>query len=411
MSLVLDPEQNFTCKGCGQCCRRSFDIVATPAETKRLEGENVAQWFQEAADEPIGTSGPVFEYLTGGLLRIRKRPDGVCGFLSAANRCRIHENLGGTAKPLSCQMFPYSFDPVNGDTKVSMNLGCPTVLANEGRPIDAQRTEIGSLAARWRKASSPADVPLEWIRGVPLDPELLESMRWTLRRILDLHQPSFSLRRNVGRMAVLLDDWSRHRVVKLGAEKFEEYVTLTGEFAVSKPTDPKPSNPAIPRLLFRGFFFASSVPWASRGLVTGAGMRLRLRLIRLLLHVHGIGPSFHGFRFGEARRQVLDIDAEPYFGPAYQVLRAALENLGSGRRPVMEELSLSVGCLLVAEFLFLGRSTNEGAASAWIQALLDAHDITHVDPASTFGRLLVTFAAPPSPLHLFAARAPLPAAR
>jgi uncharacterized cysteine cluster protein YcgN (CxxCxxCC family) len=27
MTLVLDPEQNFTCKGCGQCCRRSFDPV------------------------------------------------------------------------------------------------------------------------------------------------------------------------------------------------------------------------------------------------------------------------------------------------------------------------------------------------------------------------------------------------
>lgn len=405
MSLVLDSEQNFTCKGCGQCCRRSFDIVATPAETARLEAANVSQWFQEAPGEAVGTSGPVFEYLAGGLLRIRKRPDGVCGFLSDENRCRIHEHLGGTAKPLSCQMFPYSFDPVNGDTKVSMNLGCPTVLRNEGRPIDDQRSEIGSLAARWKKASSPADVPLEWIRGVPLDPELLENMRWTLRRILDLHEPSFSLRRNVGRMALLLEDWTRHRVVKLSPEKFEEYVTLTGEFAVSKPADPTPSSPALARLLFRGFFFASSVPWASRGLLTGAGMRLRLRLVRLLLHVHGVGGSFHGFRFGEARRQALDIDSEPYFGPAYQVLRAALENLGSGRRPVVEELSLSVGCLLVAEYLYLGRSSNEGASSAWIQALLDAHDITHVDPASTFGRLLVSLAAPPSPLQLFAARA------
>jgi hypothetical protein len=342
-------------------------------------------------------------------MRIRKRPDGVCGFLSDENRCRIHEELGAAAKPLSCQMFPYSFDPVAGDTRVSINLGCPTVLRNEGRPIDEQRTEIGSLAARWRKASSPADVTLEWVKGMPLDPELLDTMRWTFRRILDLHEPTFSLRRNVGRMALLLEDWTRLRVLKLGPEKFQEYVNLTGEFAVTKPGDPSPKAPAISRFLFRGFFFASVVPWASRGLVTGASIRLRLRLLRLLLHVHGIGSDFQGLRFGEARRQTLDVDSEPYFGPAYQVLRAGLENLGSGRRPVVEELSLSVGCLLVAEHLFLGRSKSTSASSAWLEALLDAHDVTHVDPRSMFGRTLVTLAAPPGPLHLFAARgAPRP---
>jgi hypothetical protein len=127
-------------------------------------------------------------------------------------------------------------------------------------------------------------------------------------------------------------------------------------------------------------------------------------LFRLLLHVHGIGPAFQGLRFGDARRQSLHIDSEPYFGPAYQVLRAALENLGSGRRPVVEELSLSVGCLLVAEYLYLGRVSNAGASAAWIEALLDAHDVTHVDPRSMFGRALVGLAPPPSPLLLFATR-------
>jgi len=406
MALVLDTEQNFSCRSCGQCCRRSFDIVATPAETERLEKANVARWFRESSSAAPGTTGPVFEYLSGGLLRIRKRADGVCGFLSDENRCRIHEELGSTAKPLSCQMFPYSFDPVAGHTRVTMNLGCPTVLRNEGRRIEDQRAEIGALAARWRKVSSPSDVPLEWVRGMPLDPDLLETMRWTFRRILDLHEPTFSLRRNVGRLGLLLEDWTRHRVRKLEKDKFEEYVSLTGEFAATKlVTAPAPGT-SLARFLFRGFFFASVVPWASRGLVTGAGVRLRLRLLRLLLHVHGVGPAFYGLRFSQAKRQVLDIDAEPYFGPAYQVLRASIENLGTGRRPVVEELSLSVGYLLVAEHLFLGRESHEGAQSAWIQALLDAHDVTHVDPASAFGRVLVGLAAPPSPLHLFAARTP-----
>jgi hypothetical protein len=35
---------------------------------------------------------------------------------------------------------------------------------------------------------------------------------------------------------------------------------------------------------------------------------------------------------------------------------------------------------------------------------MDAHDVAHADPASTFGRVLVSLAAPPSALHLFGAR-------
>jgi Fe-S-cluster containining protein len=404
MGLLLDAEQNFTCRSCGECCRRAFDIVVTDAERQRYEEAHADRWFKESpASEPGALSSP-FEFERSGLLRIRKRPDGVCGFLSDENRCRIHEELGGSAKPLTCQMFPFSFDAVSGETRLSTSFCCPTVVRNDGRALDQQQKEIGDLANRWRRAHHPSDHPLEWVRGRPLDPELLESMRWVFRRLLDLRAPTFSLRRNVRRIATLVDDWTRSRVLKLSEDKFEEYVKLTGEFALVKPADPGPAKPAIAGFLFRGFFFASLVPWASRGSAR-SGLALRLRLVRLLLHVHGLAPSFDGLRFGAARRMALDLDSEPYFTPAYHVLRAAIENLGSGRRPVVEELSLAIGHLLVAEHLFLARAQSEGDSSGWVRAIMDAHDVAHADPASTFGRFLVSLAAPPSPLHLFGARA------
>ena len=262
MSEVFDAEQNFTCRSCGECCRRAFDIVVTDAEKQRYEKENVARWFREAPAAKPGAASSPFEFVASGLNRIRKRPDGICGFLSAANRCRIHEELGGAAKPLTCQMFPFSFDVVSGETRVVSSFCCPTVVRNDGMPLEAQRKELGSLARRWRTSSMPSDRPLEWIKGVPLDPELLDEMRWMFRRILDLHVPTFSLRRNIRRIAVLVDDWTRKRVVELSADKFEDYVKLTGEFAVSKPADPAPTSPALARFLFRGFFFASMVPGA-----------------------------------------------------------------------------------------------------------------------------------------------------
>lgn len=404
MALRFDAEQNFTCRSCGECCRRAFDIVVTDAEKARLEAANASRWFREHhAAEPGAGSSP-FEFGESGLLRIRKRPDGVCGFLSAENRCRIHEELGGGAKPLTCQLFPFSFDAVSGETHLRSSLCCPTVARNEGKPLKDQRKDLGALARAWRENSTVPNRPLEWVKGVPLDPDVLDSMRWVFRRLLDLHGPTFCLRRNVRRIAALVDDWTRQRVIKLDPEKFEEYVDLTGEFAVAKPSDPKPLAPRIARFLFRGFFFASLVPLVSRSRRNDSGLLLRLRLLRLLLHVHGLGPAFHGIRFGKGRRTVVDINAEPFFTPAYHALRAAIENLGSGRRPVVEELNLAVGHVLMAEFLYASRTRDEGNEGAWIQAIMDAHDVAHVDPASTFGRFLVTLSAPPSALHLFGAR-------
>jgi hypothetical protein len=300
-------------------------------------------------------------------------------------------------------MFPFSFDVVSGETRIRSSFCCPTVVRNDGRRLEAQRQELGTLATRWRKAVSPRDRPLEWVHGVPIDSEFLESTRWILRRLLDLHEPEFSLRRNLRRIAAVVEDWTRRRVLKLEGEKFEEYVRLTGEFAVAKPKDPEPQSPAVARFLFRGFFFASMVPWASRGRAA-SGLGLRLRLFGLLLHVHGLWPAFAGLDFKVARLGSLDIDSEPFFTPAYHVLRAAIENLGSGRRPVVDELSLAVGHLLVAEHLFLSRIESEGASPGWIRAIMDAHDVAHVDPGSVFGRFLTVLAAPPSALHLFGAR-------
>ena len=406
MTLAYDAEQNFTCRSCGECCRRAFDIVVTEAERQRLVASEAGRWFRETATSEPGAASSPFEFVGGGLLRIRKRPDGVCGFLSAGNRCRIHEELGGAEKPLTCQMFPFSFDAVSGRTHLTSSFCCPTVVRNDGQPIEAQEKEVGSLARVWRRAKPPSDRALEWVRGVPLDRELLESMRWVFRRLLDLHQPTFSLRRNLRRVAALLDDWTRPRVLKLAPDKLEEYVSLTGEFAVTKPVDPPAEATRLARFLFRGFFFAALAPWATRQAKTDSSILLRLHLLHLLLHVHGMAPAFRGIRFRRALRQSLNLDAEPFFGPSYHVLRAGIENLGSGRRPVVEEISLSVAHLLVAEHLFLARTDGGDGEEAWVRAIMDAHDVSHADPASAFGRFLVALAAPPSPLHLFGARGP-----
>ena len=71
---------------------------------------------------------------------------------------------------------------------------------------------------------------------------------------------------------------------------------------------------------------------------------------------------------------------------------------------IVDELSFAVSHLLVAEHLYLARETSEGALPAWVRAIMDAHDVAHADPDSSFGRVLASLAAPPSALHLFGAR-------
>lgn len=403
MPLVLDSEQNFSCRSCAECCRRAFDIVITEAERKRYDDVKAARWFR--GDTEAGEAPSPFEAAGHGLIRIQKRADGSCGFLTDEKRCRIHEELGAAAKPLTCQIFPYSFGSIGGVTRVTTSFCCPTVIRNQGRSLAEQEKEIGAAARRWARENEPKDAMLEWVKGKPISSSVLESMRWSFRRILDLHEPTFSLRRNVRRIAALVEDWTRSRVLKLDGERFEDYIKPTGEFAATKPGDPPPVRQRVPRFLFRGLFFSSLVPLVSRSdPKAGSGIALRFRLFKLLLHTHGFSSSFEGVRFGAASSRSLDLDAEPFFAPAYHVLRAAIENLGSGRRPVVDELSLAVAHLLVAETLFLSRETKEDAEGAWIRAIMDAHDVAHSDPTTPFGRVLTLLAAPPAPLHLFGAR-------
>ena len=85
------------------------------------------------------------------LLRIRKRPDGACGFLSAEGLCRIHKEMGADRKPIACQLFPFSFHPAEGDTVVTTSFACPTVIANEGAPLTSQARELRVLHAAWMR--------------------------------------------------------------------------------------------------------------------------------------------------------------------------------------------------------------------------------------------------------------------
>ena len=413
MKLAIDPGQRFTCQQCGRCCRRGWDIAVTPGEVDAYRRAGAERWFHEAGGAAEGASVPPFEDVPGrpGVLRIRKRADGACGFLSPDNRCRIHEEMGGSSKPLTCRVFPFRFHPGEGPALVTASFSCPTVLANEGALVSEQADELAALHREWTRTFPEEPPGLVFALERPLRGAALGRVRRILRELLE--RPGAGgkpdLRESVARMGHLLDDWSRLRVVSLPDDAFTEYVELTGAFAVGSPKPPPPRRASrLSRLLFRGFVYAivAARLQLEDGRRRGLRLGLRLRLARLLARAHGLWPGGDDIDLGAVRRARVDLARPGLHEVAHQYLRASIETLGTGRRPVVEEAGLAVallhaGCVLAA--MRAGRAGHADVDRGGLaQGLMDASDLTHADPGAAYGALLGTLSGGVEACFLFA---------
>ena len=262
-----DPAQRFTCARCTRCCRH-FDVAVTEEEAHRLRRPDFARLWSEGGSGPPegGASGPeAVEPLPGGLVRVRRRRDGACGFLGEDGACRIHAVHGADQKPLACRIFPFRVHPTEGPALVTASFSCPTVARNEGEPVSTQVREMGALVKEWRRAFPETPAPLRFAGSRELPAAVAGEMKAALQALLDRRAADGrrDLRANVARMATLVDDWTRHRVLSLEDDAFADYVRLTGRFAATsdqpasvglRAASARPS--ALGRLLRRGFLLA-----------------------------------------------------------------------------------------------------------------------------------------------------------
>jgi Fe-S-cluster containining protein len=397
-SLRFDPEQRFTCQQCARCCRRGWDIVVSAAEAEAYGRAQAARWFREDDDAPEGASADPFVPAAGGLLSIRKRADGACGFLSRDNRCRIHEELGGDRKPLACRLFPFRIHPGEGVPLVSASFSCPTVVKNVGTPLPEQERALRALRHEWQRVFPEPPGRLEWMADRPLGGSTLGTIREVLLALLDRPGPRGApdLPANLQRVAARLDDWTRWRVVKLSPEEFAEYVELTGRYAVQsdKPEGPRPAPGRMARLLRRGFLLlvlAGREPPRSAG-----ALGRRWRLTRLALHLHGLGPAVKGVDLRAARRLRVDLGAPDVAPLVRHYLHAVFTNMGAGRRPVADEIGVGVAILDAALTLAALHAARQGRAGVDAEALcaglVEAADLAHTPERSVAGRAMVLLA-------------------
>jgi len=381
----------------------------TAAEAELLRARVAARWFRESANDAEGTSQDPFAAIDGvpGFLRIRKRADGACGFLSPANRCRIHEELGGARKPLTCRVFPYSFHPTPSAVIVSTSFGCPTIAANTGAPLGAGAAlaEIAALREEWFATDRLPAVPTTLVDGRPIDARSTYVLRTNLLQILNRADHGvLDLRTNVRRMAAMLADLTRARVLRLPDAGFAEYVSLTVPYCttIDKPAPPRPPS-RIGWLLQRGFLFSAAALRLRMANCGASPWRLRLLNARLLAHFHGLGPGVDGIDLARLRGARLDVNAPEVQPVVHHFLRASIESIDSGDRPLLETLAIAVSILNSAcAFAVMNAGANQLVdGAAFRQALATATDLAHTAPKSLLGGLLGRLAGGVEALYTF----------
>jgi len=322
-------------------------VLVTQAERDSYNKRDVARWFRETDRDSEGAEREPFEPVSGwrGYYRIRSRSDGACGFLSSADRCRIHEELGAAAKPLTCRMFPFRFHPGAGGATVTASFGCPTIAANRGEPLSEQ-----SLESLYEEHEArPIITPRELVRGRSIDARSIYIIRESLLRMLSRADGGVvDLRANVQRIALALDDLTRSRVLRLSDADFAEYIKLTLPYAAASTSAARPARPGrIGRLMQFGFLYVVAATRYGIEHRSDSVWSKRIAGIRMLAHFHRLAPAIGRVNVGALKDRV-DINAADIQPVVYHYLRASLEGLGARPRPLLDDLAIAVSCLNAA---------------------------------------------------------------
>jgi hypothetical protein len=176
------------------------------------------------------------------------------------------------------------------------------------------------------------------------------------------------LRPSLLRMADLLEDLTRWRARRMADEAFSEYVQIMARHAGGSDAAPRSAPVAGLTLASRGVLLAVA---ATRAQLAGeGGLGLRLRLLRLVAHLHGVGGGAAGIDLGHARAATLDVDEPSVRVVLQHAMRVGLSGLGASRQPMVDELGTHAALLLAATLLARQRAGAAGRDRATAEDLL-----------------------------------------
>ena len=164
-------EQRYSCHGCGDCCR-DFTI--------ELRGDDFERVRAQGWEAELG--GPFWVDFAGRRW-LRQREDGACVFLGEGGMCRIHARHGLQAKPVACQLFPFSFAPGPAVAAIGVNFACASVRRSAGAGLASHEAEVRRLQEAVVEACEPAPMP-ELESGMAATEPELASVRHALDQLL-----------------------------------------------------------------------------------------------------------------------------------------------------------------------------------------------------------------------------------
>ncbi len=209
-------EQKWDCHGCTDCCRKLVVHL-----TRRDRDEIDRQGWGGRIE------GPAYIRL-GRQHVLNHRPGGGCVFLSKAGRCRIHEEFGSSAKPLACQLFPFSLHRDGEALAASIRFDCPSACGNRGSPMPSHKGEISRIAGLLHESEpgvfGPVVGPPRLNDGRTLSPRELDHLVLHVERILA--RRSHSLVDRLLCLLSLIDTLDTARLADVREGRFEEFLKL-----------------------------------------------------------------------------------------------------------------------------------------------------------------------------------------
>jgi lysine-N-methylase len=116
----------------------------------------------------------------------------------------LHERFGADVKPFACRLFPFLLIPAGDHWRLGMRFSCPSVAANQGRPVTAYEGDLVHLSHLiekhlGRSGESAPPPPLQAGQSVPwtdvarfvqvlveIVQDRSERLEWRLRQCLAL---------------------------------------------------------------------------------------------------------------------------------------------------------------------------------------------------------------------------------
>jgi hypothetical protein len=125
----------------------------------------------------------------------------------------------------------------------------------------------------------------------------------------------------------------------------------------------------------------------------------------MLAHLHGLGPGTSDFDLRRATAVRFSLDEVGVREIARRYLRASFDTLGTGRRPIVDEVAMTVAHLNAACVLAQMHATARGKhvvdVESFTEGLLESADLAHADDGGHLSRWLTAFSAGLEALYLF----------